>query len=203
MERGQSIFRAHESLRAVYFPETSVIALLTHLNSGEVLDVGLVGRDGMAGVALLPGINMMPCDAIVQIAGSALRMDSDALKQAARQPGLLHDLLGRSAYSLFAQGVQTAACNTFHSVKERCARWLLMTHDLIDGDEFPITHNLLATMLGVRRPSVTIVARALQRARLVEYRHGHMKIRDRAGLEAASCDCYRVVREEQYRLLGF
>ena len=203
LESGQPIFHAHEPLRAVYFPEIGVIALLTRLNGGETLEVGLVGKDGMVGVALLPGVNMMPCDAVVQVGGTALRMDSDVLKQAVKQPGLLHELLGRYAYSLFAQGVQTAACNAFHSVKERCARWLLMTHDLVEGDEFPITQNLLATMLGVRRPSITLVARALRRARLIDYRHGRMKIRDRRGIEAASCECYRLVREEQHRLLGY
>lgn len=203
LERGQSIFMAHEPLRAVYFPETSVIALLTRLNGGETLEVGLVGRDGMAGLALIPSVNMMPYEAIVQVAGTALRMPSDVLKHAVHQPGNLRELFGHYAYSVFAQGVQTAACNALHSVKKRCARWLLLTHDLADGDEFPITQNVLATMLGVRRPSVTTIASAFQRARLIDYRHGRMKIRDRRGLEAASCDCYRLMREEQHRLLGY
>jgi len=203
MESGQSIFHAHEPLRAVYFPETGVIALLTHLHGGETLEVGLVGKDGMAGVALLPGVNMMPCEGTVQIGGTALRMDSDVLKQAVKQPGLLHDLLGRYAYSLFAQGVQTAACNTFHSVKERCARWLLMTHDLMDDREYQLTQDVLAMMLGVRRASVTGVARALQGAGLIDYGRGRVKILDRPGLEAASCECYQLMRDERRRLLGY
>jgi CRP-like cAMP-binding protein len=203
LKRGQPIFRAHEPLQTVYFPETGVLSLLTHLNAGEVLDVALVGKDGLAGVALLPGVNMMPCDATVEISGTALRMNGDLLKHQVRDVPPFRELLGRYAYSLFASGVQTAACNTFHSVKQRCARWLLMTHDLVEGDEIRMTHNLLATMLGVRRSTVTIVAGSLQRARLITYRHGRLTIRDRPGLQAASCDCYRLMREEQHRLLGY
>lgn len=203
VERGQSLFRAHEPLRSVYFPETSVIALVTHVNGGDTLEVGLVGRDGMAGLALIPGVNAMPYEAIVQVAGTALRMPSDVLKHATRQPGFLRDLFGHYAYALFAFGVQMAACNALHSVKGRCARWLLLTHDLIGGAEFPITHNVLATMLGVRRPSVTTIASAFQQARLINYRHGRMTILDRRGLEAVSCHCYRLMREEQHRLLGY
>jgi hypothetical protein len=114
----------------VYFPETSAIGLLTHLHEAEVLEVGLVGRDGMVGLAFIPGVNAMPYGGIVQVAGTALRMPSDVLKHAVRQPGSLRDVFGLYAYSLFAFGVQTAACNALHSVKERCARWLLLTHDL-------------------------------------------------------------------------
>ena len=203
LERGQSLFQAREPLRSVYFPETSVIALVTHVNGGDTLEVGLVGRDGMVGLALIPGVNAMPYEATVQVAGTALRMPSDELTHAVRQPGILRDVFGHYAYALFAFGVQTIACNALHSVKGRCARWLLLTHDLIGGDEFPITHNVLATMLGVRRPSVTTIASAFQRARLIDYRHGRMKILDRRGLEAASCPCYRLIREEQRRLLGY
>ena len=201
--RGQSLFQAHEPLRSVYFPETSVIALLTHVNGGDTLEVGLVGRDGLAGLASIPGVNAMPYEGIVQVAGTSLRMSSEVLKHAVRQAGSVRDSFGRYAYTLFAFGVQTAACNALHSVKARCARWLLLTHDLVGGVEFPITHNVLATMLGVRRPSVTTIASAFQRARLIDYHHGRMKILDRRGLAAAACPCYRLVREEQRRLLGY
>jgi len=203
LERGQTLFQAHEPLRTAYFPDTCVIGLLTRLHDGEPLEVGVVGRDGMAGLAFIPGINAMPYEGIVQVAGTALRIPSDVLKHAVRQPGSVRDVFGHYAYTLFAFGVQTTACNALHSVKARCARWLLLTHDLVEGDEFPITHNVLATMLGVRRPSVTVIANAFHRARLIDYRHGRMKIRDRRGLEAASCDCYRAMREEQHRLLGY
>ncbi|OFW34536.1 MAG: hypothetical protein A3G76_13505 [Acidobacteria bacterium RIFCSPLOWO2_12_FULL_65_11] len=203
LKRGESIFRAHEPLHTAYFPVTGVISLLTHLTDGKTLELGLVGKDGMAGVALLPGVNTMPFDGTVQVAGTALRLTAEALKQMVREPGPIHELLGRYAYSVFALGVQTAACNNFHSLKKRTARWLLMLHDLAENAEFPLTQNTLALMLGVRRPSVTIAARALQRAGLVDYRHGRMRIRNRRGLEAASCECYRVIRQEQQRLLGY
>jgi len=203
LAKAQTIFRAHEPLRAVYFPVTGAISLLTRLSGGETLDVGLVGKDGLAGVALLPGVNMMPCDAVVQMAGAALLMTSDDLGKVVKESLPFRELLGRYAYSLFAQGVQTAICNSFHSADQRCARWLLMTHDLAEGDEFPLTQSMLATMLGVHRPSVTMIARELQRSAVIDYRHGRIRILDRRKLEAASCECYRVLREEQQRLLGF
>jgi CRP-like cAMP-binding protein len=157
----------------------------------------------MAGVALLPGVNMNPCEAVVQMPGAAVVVSGDALRNIVREAEGMHQLLGRYAYSMFAIGVQNAACNAFHSAKQRCARWLLMHHDLVEGDDFPITQDMLATMLGVRRPTVTVVAGELQRARLVHYRHGRVTIRDRSGLEASSCECYSAIREEQQRLLGF
>jgi CRP-like cAMP-binding protein len=199
----QTIFRAHTPLSVVYFPETSVISLLTHLKGGQTPEVGLVGRDGMASISVFPGVNTMPCDGVVLIPGTALRMNAAVLRQEVHQGGPLHDLLGRYAHLTLARSMQLAACNGVHPVKERCARWLLMTHDLIDDVEFQLTQDGLAMMLGVRRPSVTIVARALQRAGLVDYRRGRVKILDRPGLEAASCECYQLMRDERHRLLGY
>jgi CRP-like cAMP-binding protein len=200
---GEVVFHAHEPLPAVWFPETAVISLSTHLNNGDALDVGVVGKDGMIGLALLPGVNALPCHATVQIGGTALRISAEALKCELRDAGSAHDLMARFAYSLFAQGVQTAACNTFHSIGHRCARWLLMTHDVVEEDEFPMTQDLLAAMLGVRRPSVTLAAGALQRAGIIDYRYGLVRIRDRQRLETSACECYRLIREAQQRLLGF
>jgi CRP-like cAMP-binding protein len=199
----QTIFRAHTPLSVVYFPETSVISLLTHLKGGQTPEVGLVGRDGMASISVFPGVNTMPCDGVVLIPGTALRMNAAVLRQEVHTGGPLHDLLGRYAHLTLARSMQVAACNSVHSVKERCARWLLMTHDLIDDSEFPLTQDALAMMLGVRRPSVTIVERALQRAGLIDYRRGRVKILHRPGLEAASCECYQLMRDERRRLLGY
>ncbi len=199
----QVVFRAHTPLAAAYFPITCVISLLTRLKSGETPEVGLVGRDGMGSIAVFPGVNTMPCDGVILIPGTAYRMDTDVIRQKVHQGGPLHDALGRYAHLTLARSMQTAACNSVHPVHERCVRWLLMTHDLVENDGFPLTQDVLAMMLGVRRPSVTIVARALQRAGLIDYRRGRVKILDRQGLEAASCECYRLMREEQRRLLGY
>src|SRR5262245_5386919 len=136
-ENGQVLCHAREPLRAVFFPETSVISLTTPLKNGDSLDIGVVGRDGMVGDALLPDANVMPCHVAVQVAGTAWRMTAETLRRELRRAGSSHELLSRFTYSLFAQAVQTAACNAFHSIEERCARWLLMTHDLVDDDEFP------------------------------------------------------------------
>lgn len=199
----QVIFRAHTPLSVVYFPDTSVISLLTPLKEGETPEVGLVGRDGMASITVFPGANTMPCDGVVLIGGSAQRMTADLLREEVHQGGPLHDVLGRYAQLTLARSMQMTACNSVHPVKKRCARWLLMTHDLIDGDGFLLTQDILAMMLGVRRASVTVVARTLQRAGLIDYRRGRLTIRDRRGLEAASCECYQSMREEQRRLLGY
>jgi Crp-like helix-turn-helix domain len=203
LKPNQVIFRAHTALSVAYFPDTSVISSLTHLKGGKTPEVGLVGRDGMASISVFPGVNTMPCDGVVLLGGTAERLNADVLRHEVHQGGPLHDLLGRFAHLTLARSMQMAACNSVHPIKDRCARWLLMTHDLIDGDEFSLTQDVLAMMLGVRRPSVTFVARALQRAGFIEYRRGRLRIRDRQGLEAASCECYQLMREEQRRLLGF
>ena len=198
----QVLFRAHMPLDVAYFPETCVISLLSRLTGGETPEVGLVGRDGMGSVSVFPGVDTMPCDGVVLIGGAAQRMNAAVLRQEVHLGGPLHDVLGRFAHLTLARSMQMAACNGVHPVKERCARWLLMTHDLIDGDEFPLTQDVLAMMLGVRRQSVTIVARALQSVGVIDYRRGRVKVIDRKGLEAASCECYRLMRDEQHRLLG-
>lgn len=203
LKAGESLFQAHEPLGTAFFPDSGVISLIAQSKDDETLEVGVVGCDGMVGVALIPGVNMLPYDAIVQVAGTARRIRAEALKEAVRNFGPFHELLGRYAYSVFAAGVQTAVCNNFHPVSQRCARWLLMLHDLALDDGFPLTQTLLAQMLGVRRPSVTLAAHALQREGVLEYHHGRMAIRDRSKLEASACGCYLVLRGEQQRLLGY
>ena len=199
----QVIFRAHTSLDVVYFPITCVISLLTHLKTGETPEVGLVGRDGMGSISVFPGVNTMPCDGVVLIPGTAYRTDSTVVRERVHKGGSLHDVLGRYAHLTLARSMQIAACNGVHPIKERCVRWLLMTHDLVENDQFPLTQDVLAMMPGVRRLGVTIVARSLQRAGLVDYGRGRVKILDRHGIEAASCECYWLMREEQRRLFDY
>ena len=203
LERKDVLFRAHEPLRLIYFPATAVISFVSRLESGEQLEVGLVGRDGLVGTSVFPGIATMSCDGIVQIAGTAHRMPADALRQQASKDEALYSAIGRYAQVLLVRSMQMSVCNTFHSAEQRCIRWLLSVNDLVSGAEVPLTHEVMATMLGAHRPTVTQVLRNLLKAGLIDERRGCVVLRDRAGLEAACCECYADMRDEQKRLLGW
>lgn len=203
LHRGEVLFRAHEPLTIAYFPTTAVVSLVATLASGDSLEVGLIGRDGLAGIAVFPGTSVMSCDGVVQIPGEAHRMSAEILRREVRMSEALHSTFGRFAQVLLMRSMQMSACNMFHAVEQRCIRWLLMVSDLIDGSNILLTHDLMATMLGVHRPTVTLVLRSLHKAGLVEESRGRIVIRDRRRLEAACCECYRVMREEQQRLLGY
>jgi len=203
LERKEILFRAHEPLRAAYFPNRAVVSLVSQLESGEALEVGMVGRDGLAGTAVLPGITTMPCDGVVQVPGLAQRMSADVLRRELLENESLYSVVGRFAQTLFVRSMQMSVCNMFHPVEQRCIRWLLTVSDLTGQNGIPLTHDLLATMLGVHRPTVTLVVRSLNRAGLVDEERGRITIRDRERLEAACCECYRVMRDEQRRLLGY
>jgi len=195
--------RAQEPLDMVHFPETAVVSLVSRLESGHALEVGLIGRDGVVGTALIPGITTMACDGIVQIPGSAQRVSADVLRGLLLANQSLHSAFGRFVQLLLARSMQMSVCNVFHDVERRCVRWLLAVDDLIADGEIPLTHDELALVLGVRRPTVTLVLGSLQRVGLIHERRGRIVIADRARLEAASCECYQVMRGEQRRLLGY
>jgi CRP-like cAMP-binding protein len=163
----------------------------------------LIGRDGLAGTAVFPGVSVMSCDGVVQIPGVAYRMSADILRGEVRSSEALYSTFGRYAQVLLMRSMQMSVCNMFHSVEQRCIRWLLTVSDLIDDSRILLTHDLMATMLGVHRPTVTLVLRSLHRAGLVEESRGRIVVRDRGRLEAASCECYRVMCDEQRRLLGY
>ena len=203
LHRREILFRSHEILRAVYFPSTAVVSLVSTLESGESLEVGLVGRDGLAGTAVFTGITTMACDGVVQIPGLAYRMSADVLRRELLADEALYSTLGRFAQVMLVRSMQMSVCNVFHSVEQRCVRWLLTVSDLINNGDIPLTHDLMATMLGVRRPTVTVVLRSLHKAGLVNEARGLILIRDRARLERACCECYGVMRDEQRRLLGY
>lgn len=203
LERKDVLFRAHEPLRVVYFPDCAVISLVSSLESGEMLEVGLVGRDGLAGTAVFPGITTMSCDGIAQIPGFARRMSADVLRRELLANEQLDSAIGKFAQTLLVRSMQMSVCNMFHPVEQRCIRWLLTVSDLTIQDEIPLTHDLLATVLGVHRPTVTLVIRSLHRAGLVDEVRGQVTIRDRARLAEGCCECYRLMRDEQYRLLGY
>lgn len=203
LHRGEVLFRAHEPVRVAYFPSTAVVSLVSTLESGESLEVGLTGRDGLAGMAVFPGITMMSCDGVVQIPGLARRMSAEILRREVQTDETLYSTLGRFAQVLLVRSMQMSVCNMFHPVEQRCIRWLLTVSDLINNGDIPLTHDLMATMLGVHRPTVTLVLRSLHKAGLVNESRGLILIRDRARLEKACCECYRVMRGEQRRLLGY
>jgi CRP-like cAMP-binding protein len=186
----------------VYFPRCGVFSVLITMEDGHAIEVGTVGHEGMVGLPVFLGADRSPAKVFCQVVGEADRMEAGAFREEAGWGGALHDLMRRYTQAVLNQIAQSVACNHLHSVEERMCRWLLMTHDRVGGDEFPMTHEFLSQMLGVRRASVTIVAGIFQKAGLIAYHRGTISILDRAGLEAASCECYHVVRREFDRLLG-
>lgn len=198
----QVLYEPREAISDVYFPNNAVVSLLNLMADGAAVEVGVVGYKGIVGLPVFLGIDTVSGKAIAQIPGDALRMKVDVFKDEANQDGPLHRLLQRYTQALLMQVSQTAACNRFHSVEERCCCWLLMTHDRMRSDQFPLTQEFLSQMLGVRRASVSLIATTLQRAGLIRYSRGKMTVLDREGLEAAACECYKTVKEEFDRLLG-
>ena len=192
----QVLYDSREPIKQVYFPNHGVISLLTVFSDNTRGEVGLVGNEGMAGLPIFLGVDTTPLESLVQVAGDAMRMDVGVFKESITSRDPLHDLLQRYTYALMFQNSQIAACNCYHSVEKRCCRWLLMSHDRVNSDTFPLTHKFLSRMLGVRRASVTVVANKLQQAGLVRYSRGQMTILDRQGLEKASCECYRLLKSE-------
>ncbi|MBL6459127.1 Crp/Fnr family transcriptional regulator [Belnapia sp. T6] len=189
-------------ITAVYFPETSWASMLAYMEDGDAAEVGLIGREGMVGLPVLLGGDSDDLEAMVQCAGTALRMDAAAFREAVETIPALRTLLLRYALAHHGQVARTAACNGRHHTDQRLARWLLMAHDRAEGDEFPMTHEFLSMMLGVRRAGVTVTAIALQKAELICYGRGRIEITDRPGLEAASCECYGVARRAYDSLIG-
>ena len=203
LRRKDVLFRGNEPSRACYFPVTAVISLVSTLESGESLGVGLVGRHGLAPISVFPGIFTMPCDGVVQIPGVAQRISADVLREEVLANEPLNGQLRRYAQFLLVRVVQMSVCNMFHPVDQRCIRWLLTVSDLIADGDIPVTHDLIATMLGAHRPTVTLVLRSLHKAGLVCESRGRIVIRNRRALERSCCACYRTMRNEQHRLLGY
>lgn len=199
----QLLYEPDQPIRDVYFPLTGVASLLIEMQDGGIVEIGTVGNEGMVGLPVFLGAASTPGRAIIQIPGSALRMPAATFTEVVlRADGALYYLLQRYTQALFVQTAQGAACNRVHNQEQRFCRWILMMHDRVGSDTFPLTHEFIAQMLGVRRATVSEIAAAMQATDLIQYHRGTMTIRDRAGLEAASCECYQVIRAEFDRVVG-
>jgi len=194
------LYRPGESVRDVYFPRTAIISLLTELEDGGGMEVGLVGREGMAGIAAILGGEETKL-ATVQGAGSALKLKAETLHAEFNQGGTLQASLLRYTHALMTQISQSVVCNVRHPIAGRLARWLLMFSDRAGSDEFILTHEFMANMLGVRRSGVSEIANKLQKLGLISYRRGRIKILDRKGLEKFACECYPVVKQKYREFL--
>jgi CRP-like cAMP-binding protein len=201
LKRGQVLYETGAPLTHVYFPRTAIVSLLYVLESGSSSEVGVIGNEGMVGFALIMGGGTTPIRAVVQSAGTGVRMNAQFMKhEFTLSPPVMHLIL-RFTQALITQMGQTAACNRHHSLDQQLCRWLLLSLDRLPCREVSMTQELIASMLGVRREGVTECARRLQHAGLIRYARGHITILDRAGLERRTCECYEVVRKEYHRLL--
>jgi CRP-like cAMP-binding protein len=191
-----------QPISQIYFPLSGVVSMVNEPEPEEIVEIATVGREGFVGVSVLLGANRMPTRTLVQIAGEGLQMSTERFRATLESHAGFRELLMRYALALFTQVSQITSCNRLHEVQERCARWLLQTHDRVDGNRFELTQEFLAQMLGCHRPTVSIAASMLQRAGLIEYSRGTITILDRRGLEAASCPCYGFIAREYQRLLN-
>ena len=192
---GEVLYEPGDPIRYVYFPNDSLVSLLTLVDRNLAIEVGMVGREGMVGIALALGIDVTSFRTMVQVTGTAMRMKAAPFRNELRHSLSLQREVHLYTHTLMRQVAQTAACNSFHVVEARLARWLLMTRDRICSDHFHLTHEFLAYTLGVRRVGVTKAAHALKQRKLIDYSRGNIDIIDGHGLEAASCSCYEMGKD--------
>lgn len=202
MPLGQMLYEPGTQLRHAYFPTTSIVSLHYVTESGASAETAGVGNEGVVGISLFMGGDTTPSSAVVQTAGQAYRLERRLLLLEFNQAGALQRLLLRYTQALMTQMAQSAVCNRHHSVEQQLCRWLLLTMDRLPARELVMTQELVASMLGVRRESVTEAAGHLQSAGYIRYRRGHIGVLDRAGLERHACECYGVVKKELNRLLS-
>jgi CRP-like cAMP-binding protein len=198
----QILHRPDRKIDYAYFPIRGVISMVNEPNRGEIVEIATIGREGMAGLPVILDAGSMTARALVQVPGEGFRMKAAALRKLIDSSRPSRELMLRYTMALFTQTAQITSCNRLHEVQQRCARWLLQTHDRADSESFPLTQEFLAQMLGVHRPSVSIAAGILQRRGLIRYSRGVITIEDREGLEKASCSCYGFIAQEYKRLIG-
>lgn len=196
LAKGRVLHHAGDPVRHLYFPTGGMVSLISTGRDGASVEVGMIGDEGVVGVASLLGSATAPLTALVQIPGGAVRIRAEAVREGFERGGRLRDLTLRYTHTLLTQITQSAVCNRFHTVEERLCRWLLISRDRAPGDTLHLTQEFLSYMLGVPRTSVTAVAGRLQRAGLITYSRGRIHILDRRGLEAVSCECYAIIMED-------
>ena len=201
MPLGQVLYESGGTLSHVYFPTTAIVSLLYVMENGASAEIAVVGNEGIVGIALFMGGDSTSSRAVVQSAGSGLRLKAQIVKEDFNRAGPVLHLLLRYTQALITQMAQTAVCNRHHSLDQQLCRWLLLSLDRLKGNELVMTQELIANMLGVRREGVTEGALKLQQAGLIRYARGHISILDRDGLEKRTCECYAVVKKEYDRLL--
>lgn len=199
---GEVLYESGDRMDYVYFPTTAVVSMLYIMENGATAEIGIVGNDGLIGIALFMGGETTTSRAIIQSAGAAHRMNAKDLKAEFGLGGIFQNLLLRFTQALMTQISQTAVCNRLHSVEQQLCRWLLLSHDRLDSDKLVMTHDLISNMLGVRREGVTLAAQKLAKRKLIKNVRGTITVIDRLGLEEAACECYKVVNNEYNRLLG-
>jgi CRP-like cAMP-binding protein len=202
LEPMQVLTERGDPISHVHFPETGIVSLLSRVADGTLIENGTVGSEGMSGLPLLLGVDWSPVLVTGQVPGISRRMEAAVFRELLPSLPVLEALLRRYSVYFLAQVSQSLACNATHTVEQRCARWLLMTHDRVPGDQFVLTHEVLAQMLAVRRAGVSVAADALRSRGLIQYSRGRVTITDRTGLEGASCECYAYVRAQREALVG-
>lgn len=203
MEMEEMCIETDEKITHVWFPFDFVTSTVIEMEDGEIVEVGIVGNEGLVGIQLFLREETTSSTTFVQIPGEGLRMTANDFKKQIRdRGGPLHDLLHRYAHAFMAQVAQTAACNRVHPLDQRLCRWILMSHNRVGRDEFRFTQEFMGKMLGARRPTVSTTANMLQKAGLISYSRGNLKILDREGLENGACECYRVIMKQFDRIFG-
>ncbi|HEY0100467.1 MAG TPA: Crp/Fnr family transcriptional regulator [Pyrinomonadaceae bacterium] len=189
-------------IQYMYFPLNALLSLVTTMEDGSSVESGVVGREGVTGIPVLLNAEQTTMPTFTQVPGVALRVKSAVMKEAYDRRGALHTLLNRYMHTVVVMGSYSTACNALHKIEPRMAKWLLMSSNGVGLNAFNLTHEFLAVMLGVRRASVSEIASTLRRDGLIDYTRGHIKILDRRGLEAASCECYGKYKDEYERLFS-
>lgn len=202
LRHGQVLFQVDAPVTHVYFVNRGLVSLIKSMQDGRTVEIGAIGAEGLAGVSALFNLDHALFETVIQLSGDAYRISVPDLRWAMAEEPKLRALLEGYVHVVVSQLAQTAACNRLHSLEQRCCRWLLACHDGAHGDDFHLTHEFLAMMLGARRVSVSIAAGALQRAGLITYKRGRVTVVNRAGLEAASCECYDSVRNQVEKLFA-
>lgn len=195
------LYEKDETIEYVYFPTTSMASILVTLADGTLIEAGITGNEGMVGLPVFFGVDRTPTLAFCQLAGDAVRLRSKVFQAEIERNGSLMALLQRYAQAYFSMLAQNSACNSQHSIQERCSRWLLLSHDRVVGDEFSLTQEFLSHMLGVRRAGVSVAMQTLQQAGIIRYNRGIITVVDRAALERSACECYAIIADEYKRLL--